>query len=236
MTFNARTSNLRLKLKVLDAPQRLLWAELAATPAPFTLYGGTAIALRLGHRQSIDFDFFASVPFEPDRLLASVSYLAGADVRQKDRNTLSVIVFRGGPVKLSFFAPDKPMTMIGTPFETKRPALRLAPLIDLAAAKLAAIPARSTAKDYLDVHALMTKGKIELALQLAAMPAVFPTQTHNPHVVLKSLCYFGDGDLPTLPDKVKRDLTAAVAAVDIDQVDALIAQTAADPARWKRLP
>ena len=236
MPFDTQSTRPRIKLSVLDAPQKRLWAELGATPAQFTLYGGTAIALRLGHRQSIDFDFFSNTAFDPDRLLATVPYLAGADVRQKERGTLTALVDRGGSVKLSFVAPEKPMTMIGTPFEVKRPRLRLAPLIDLAAAKLAALPARSTAKDYLDVHALITKGKISLALLLAAMPTVFPTQRHNPHVILKSLCYFGDGDLPTLPIKVKRDLASAVAAVDLDQVDALIVQTAADPALWKRLP
>jgi hypothetical protein len=44
-------------LNTLLAPQRALWPELGATPGAFTLYGGTALALRIGHRTSIDFDF-----------------------------------------------------------------------------------------------------------------------------------------------------------------------------------
>ncbi len=51
-TFNPR-------LDILPAPQRRLWTELHEVPRNFVLYGGTAIALRLGHRQSIDFDFFS---------------------------------------------------------------------------------------------------------------------------------------------------------------------------------
>jgi hypothetical protein len=50
-------------LSILPEPQRRLWAELRDTPKTFVLYGGTALALRLGHRQSEDFDFFSNKPF-----------------------------------------------------------------------------------------------------------------------------------------------------------------------------
>ncbi len=45
------------RLDVLSAAQRALWPELAGLPRGFVLYGGTALALRLGHRVSVDFDF-----------------------------------------------------------------------------------------------------------------------------------------------------------------------------------
>ncbi len=45
-------------LDTLRVSQRALWPELEGTPETFTLYGGTALALRLGHRASADFDFF----------------------------------------------------------------------------------------------------------------------------------------------------------------------------------
>jgi len=38
------------KLNILPASQRAIWKELKATPKHFVLYGGTALALRLGHR------------------------------------------------------------------------------------------------------------------------------------------------------------------------------------------
>ena len=50
-------------LSILPPPQLRLWPELDTTPATFTLYGGTALALRLGHRTSVDFDFFSNQPF-----------------------------------------------------------------------------------------------------------------------------------------------------------------------------
>jgi hypothetical protein len=48
----------------LDILPWALWAELGATPDHFTLYGETALALRLGHRQSADFDFFFAQRFQ----------------------------------------------------------------------------------------------------------------------------------------------------------------------------
>ena len=79
------------RLDILPDAQRRLWPELAQTPEDFTLYGGTAIALRLGHRQSVDFDFFAlTSSFEPGSLLGKLPYLKNAIVRQSAANTLSV--------------------------------------------------------------------------------------------------------------------------------------------------
>ncbi len=57
------------RLDVLPAAQRRLWDELGDTPPEFVLYGGTALALRLGHRKSADFDFFGAKPFDPGELL-----------------------------------------------------------------------------------------------------------------------------------------------------------------------
>ena len=50
------------KLNILAASQRALWQELTATPKHFVLYGGTALAFRLGHGVSEDFDFFIGGP------------------------------------------------------------------------------------------------------------------------------------------------------------------------------
>ena len=47
-----------LYLTILPSAQRRLWDELRDVPETFILYGGTAIALQIGHRHSVDFDFF----------------------------------------------------------------------------------------------------------------------------------------------------------------------------------
>jgi hypothetical protein len=61
------------RLDILPPAQKRLWPELSATPEAFTLYGGTAIGLRLGHRTSVDFDFFGAESFQPNDLLQKIS-------------------------------------------------------------------------------------------------------------------------------------------------------------------
>src|SRR5690242_12005156 len=90
-------------LEILAEPQRRLWDELAVVPPEFVLYGGTAVALHLGHRQSVYFDFFAEQLFEPGKLVTAVPFLEGATITQSAPNTLSCSVDRGGPVAASFF-------------------------------------------------------------------------------------------------------------------------------------
>lgn len=60
------TTGFQPRLDILPPDQLRLWQELEAVPADFILYGGTAIALRLAHRQSIDFDLFSALPFPKD--------------------------------------------------------------------------------------------------------------------------------------------------------------------------
>lgn len=93
------------RLEILPTAQQRLWPELAQTPGHFILYGGTAIALRLGHRPSVDFDFFTQMAFEPRSLLQELPYLRGAVLRQSAANTLTVTVDRGGPVQLRQATP-----------------------------------------------------------------------------------------------------------------------------------
>lgn len=115
----------------------------------FVLYGGTAIALRLGHRQSMDFDFFSFGEAASSGLQESVPYLAGADLLQSAPGTASFRVDRGGPVNVSFFGPlrlgqvDEPETVAG-------PCVAVASLRDLGGVKVAAVTQRAEARDYVD--------------------------------------------------------------------------------------
>ncbi|MBN9405087.1 MAG: nucleotidyl transferase AbiEii/AbiGii toxin family protein [Burkholderiales bacterium] len=57
------TGMLKPRLDVLPRAQQRLWPQLSKVRGlGFVLYGGTAIALRLGHRESVDFDFFSEHP------------------------------------------------------------------------------------------------------------------------------------------------------------------------------
>ena len=86
------------RLTILPLAQAVLWPELSEVPAHFTLYGGTGLALHLGHRQSVDFDFFSLQEIDPGELLRSLPFLREARVSQVAPNTLSAVVARGAPV------------------------------------------------------------------------------------------------------------------------------------------
>jgi len=51
-------------MEILPAAQREVWPLLEEFKDDFVLYGGTAIALRVGHRASVDFDLFSGAPLE----------------------------------------------------------------------------------------------------------------------------------------------------------------------------
>ena len=199
-------------LEALPQPQRGLWRELGDTPRDFVLYGGTALALRLGHRQSIDFDFFSSAQVDSTPLLRDVSYLQGAEVVQRSPDTLTCLVDRGGPVRVSFFG-GLTLRRVADPDSLAAPAVMIASLLDLAATKAEVVQARAAAKDYLDIDALIHRAGVSLSDTLGAARAVFGP-AFNPIPTLKALCFFDDGDLAALPRDVCQRLVEAVAAVD----------------------
>jgi hypothetical protein len=205
-------------LSILPPPQRDMWPELAATPAPFTLYGGTALALRLGHRTSVDFDFFSNTPFDPDKLAASVPYLHDAERVQVEQNTLTCRIDRGGPVLVSFFGGLN-LGQIAPADTVEGPGFFIASLKDIAGTKAAVIQNPAEVKDYLDIDALIQSG-IDLATVLSAGRVVYG-RSFNPIITLKALSYFDD--FPALPAPVRARLSTAVAAVDLTDLPSLTA-------------
>ena len=179
------------RLDILPPPQRLLWAELSATPREFILYGGTAIALRLGHRQSVDFDFFSFSPFAPNAVLGEIPFLAGAVVLQSAANTLTCRIDRGGPVQISFFAVPS-LGQAAEPEPCEGAGIRVASLRDMGGMKAAVVTRRAEVRDYLDIHAMIDAG-LSLAEMLAAAEAIYGSQ-FSPLVALKAVGYHDEPD------------------------------------------
>jgi hypothetical protein len=207
-------------LGILPAAQRALWPELGATPDAFTLHGGTALALRLGHRASADFEFFSNESFDPDRLARQVSYLRDAELVQVAADTLTCRVDRGRPVLVSFFG-GLGLGQVAPPELAGDVHLHVASLLDVAGTKAAVLQKRAEVKDYLDIDALLRHG-VELSAVLAAGMVVYGRK-FNPLITLKALSYFDD--LPALPAEVRLRLTKAVADVDAAKLSALTPYT-----------
>ena len=204
------------KLETLPAPQQRLWLELIDIPSEFVLYGGTALALQLGHRESIDFDFFSNRHFDTDQLLDTIPLLSKAKVIQKNPNTLVMIVDRSGAVQVSFYGVPK-LKRIQSPKIAKENKLQIASMLDLAGTKIAVVQKRAEAKDYIDIDAILQHGEIDLPLALSAAKRIYGNQ-FNPELSLKSLSYFGDGNLNMVPGEVQLRLIDAIREVDLDQL------------------
>src|SRR5258707_1132788 len=146
-------------LKILPPGQRELWPMLAALPACFTLYGGTALAIQLGHRESVDFDFFSSQAFDPNRLYANLGFLQSGRIIQSSENTLSCVVSLGNEqAHVSFFG-DLHLSRVEDSLLTDDNRIHVASLIDVGGMKLSVIQKRAEAKDYVDLAALLDAGQ-----------------------------------------------------------------------------
>ena len=126
-------------LDILPKAQRELWPALVGIPDNFVLYGGTALALRLGHRSSVDFDFFSSQTLDTEALY-KIPFIADAEVLQREPTALTLSVNPPDPVKVSFFG-DIGFGRVGNPDQTADGVLAVASLLDLFGTKLKVLPA-----------------------------------------------------------------------------------------------
>ncbi|MES2203865.1 MAG: nucleotidyl transferase AbiEii/AbiGii toxin family protein [Pseudomonadota bacterium] len=187
---------------ILPCSQQMVWPKLkAASELGFVLYGGTAIALRLGHRISIDFDFFTEKNIEKQKLLEYFPFITECTILQEELNTLSLLT--PSNVKLSFFGGIN-FGRFSNPEFTEDHTLLVASLDDLMATKLKVILQRIEAKDYKDIAAMLKNGlKLERGLALAKK---MYGNNFQPSESLKAMVYFKGGDLDTLTHDEKKIL------------------------------
>ena len=171
--------------EILDTNRLAALPAIAQSGQGFYLAGGTALALQLGHRDSIDFDFFRAESFAPEELFQHVSSsCVQYEVSKLQEETDTLTVLLDGEIQLSFFSYPYPVLQPPTVWQD----LAIASVVDIAAMKLSAITSRATFKDYVDLCLILkTHSLSEL---LAACKEKFPNL--NQTLVLKSLVYFAD--------------------------------------------
>ncbi len=209
------TGRLKPHMEVLPPAQQRLWPGLRpAADLGFVLYGGTAIALRLGHRSSVDFEFFSSEPLDRGALRAALPFMTRSRVLQDQPETLTVLASSGAEeapsVKASFFGGIG-FGRVGAPDVTEDGVVQVASLDDLMATNVKVMPQRVEAKDYQDVAAMIQSGA-NLAKGLAAARTLYGA-AFQPSESLKALVYFQGGDLSTLSNEDRQSLVEAVSAV-----------------------
>jgi len=146
--------------------QRFLPALGVAREEGFYLAGGTALALQLGHRDSVDFDFFKNDAFDTTLLFERLrENFTGLNVLkvQDEANTLSLVVSES--IKLSFM--QYPYPLLRPPINADH--LDLADIADIGCMKLSAITGCGTMKDHVDLYFILKRISLQELLALCAV-------------------------------------------------------------------
>ncbi len=174
------------------------------------LVGGTALALQIGHRRSMDLDFFGGLSVTPMECRQALEAFGPVSLRNSGR-TIQQFMVRGvrvDVVEYSYPWLDQAVVEDG---------LRLATCRDIAAMKLSAITNRGTKKDFVDMAFLLER--FSLAEMLNFYESKFSDGAAFP--VLKSLVFFDDAEEDPMPEMLtemdwssaKKKVASAVAEI-----------------------
>ena len=191
--------------EAIDAGVEQVLGDLQKVPmlAPFYLAGGTGLALRLGHRRSIDLDFFAGENFNEDLLVQKLQQLQNFGLVAKAPATIHATI---RDTKVSFMSYAYPLLF---PVESFLGA-RIADPREIGCMKISAIASRGTKRDFIDLYALSQEYGLKQLLVWFGQK--FSQTNYNQVHVLKSLSYFDEAERDPLPhmlvpfswDEVKR--------------------------------
>jgi hypothetical protein len=156
----------------------------------FYLAGGTGLALRLGHRRSVDLDFFLGEDFNEDYVLQKLQHLKGFALIAKEPGTIYANIRK---TKVSFIAYAYPILFPFQPFL----GVNVADSRDIGCMKISAIASRGTKRDFVDLYCLARE--YDLKQLLGWFTNKFSrTNCSMPHI-LKSLSYFEEAEKDPMP-------------------------------------
>jgi hypothetical protein len=191
---------------ILDKKRFAILPLLKNFKASFYLAGGTGLALQLGHRDSIDFDFFSLKDIDTVELFFKVKEIfKGHKILkvQEEKNTLTVFIDES--IKLSFFSYKYKLVDRLVDEEN----FKIASILDIACMKLSAIVSRATNKDYIDLYFILKQVALEKIVK--ALNKKMPELDLN--LVFKSLVYFKD--INKEPIKFKNNLNVDFSTVKV---------------------
>ena len=157
----------------------------------FFLVGGTALALHLGHRMSVDLDLFLNKDFETTAILQELRLgLEVTVVMQKNKNSMILNAKKRDSdnefVKIDLIKYPYPLINEVRNID----GLRLLSVEDIIAMKLSAIANRGAKKDFFDIYELLKKYSVSDMFKLFSKK--YPETAH--FQILKSLTYFNDAE------------------------------------------
>lgn len=195
--------------EILNTNQIALLPTMAQFKREYYLVGGTAIALYLGHRRSVDFDMFRYAAINHKKNLDKLSK-AGFQymVTRRVEEQMNLVV---NGVKVTFFQ----YPFMVEPTEKFEKIFRLPSLLQLAAMKAYALGRRSKWKDYVDLYFLL-KDHFTIA-QISECATDLYGELYSEKLFRSQLCYFEDVDYteqveymisnPPTDEQIKQSLT-----------------------------
>jgi hypothetical protein len=154
----------------------------------FNLVGGTALALQIGHRISIDIDLFGNCEIDEIAVLDQLNACGPVHVLKKSKNILICSV-QGIKVDIvNYSYPILENTLISD-------GIRMVGLKDIAAMKMNAIAGRGSKKDFIDVYYLLQYFTLEVMIDLYLKKY----SNGSEFLVRKSLTFFDDAEEEEMP-------------------------------------
>lgn len=176
---------------LLRPAQEELLKKLVADPPVKSCYlaGGTGLALLLGHRESIDFDWFTPVEFQPAEIEERLESIGSYMVMKSKVGTLYVLL---NEVRVTWLHYPNPLLkpFIRTPL---LPGLVIASLTDIGVMKWIAISQRGARKDFVDLYFILKEG-LTLTTLMNLLPTKFPKREINYYHLVRRLGYFEDAE------------------------------------------
>ncbi len=175
-----------LHLQILDAKRKKLLSKLDFLKEEgFYLAGGTALALQIGHRRSLDFDFYKKETFVPGDLQNMLVGKLGAKNVKLSQMTKGFLGVEINGIEVTFFFyPYNIIKLLKFDFGS------VASIQDIAGMKMIAIVQRGTKRDFVDLYFLIKNMGLKKILE--AVTEKYPG--YNLYVGLQALLYFEDAE------------------------------------------
>jgi hypothetical protein len=165
----------------------------------FFLVGGTALALQIGHRISVDIDLFTQNDFSTAKLFGTLNSKFQLTHKTEDINTLNINIVADkaeNKVKVDFIKYAYPL--LNPIIETE--GIRMLSIEDIIPMKLSAISGRGSKKDFYDIYYLLGQYSLKQMFDLFEQKFVNANKFH----VIKSLTYFEDAEIEPNPITIEK--------------------------------
>ncbi len=160
----------------------------------FYLAGGTALALILGHRRSVDLDFFSERDEVMERNRREITRYLAKDTSQIIENTYGNLVLEINNTRVGFFGYGYPLIKSGIELE----GINIASLEDIGLMKLDAIIRRGARKDFYELFFISQVFSIDDLLELGKIK--YPMVRDFAMMALEHLVLFDSADRDYQPD------------------------------------